>query len=113
MPIVYCAGLSRAQLRSAVRTLGDLGAAGYIIVYDEEFFTGVPQNPEQTDESSESSSTASQPQNPVTPPSSSSSSSVPEYIPPEASSSESSSETSSEGIPGVSSGDDDGPVRWG
>lgn len=113
MPIVYCAGLSRAQLRSAVRTLGDLGAAGYIIVYDEEFFTGVPQNPEQTDESSESSSTASQPQNPVTPPSSYSSSSVPEYIPPEASSSESSSETSSEGIPGVSSGDDDGPVRWG
>lgn len=130
MPVIYCAGLTKAQLRSAARAAGDLGAAGYIMVYDEEFFTGVPQNPEEQPadgesgaESSASSSaassaaaSASQPQRPAA--SSSSSSSVPEYVPPSSSSSSSAAESSSgsseaSSIPGVTPGDGDSSVRWG
>ncbi len=122
MPVFYCAGLTKAQLRSAARAVDDLGAVGYIMIYDEEFFTGVSQNPdEQPEDGSESnSSAASQPQQPVTPPSSASSSSAPSYVPPSSSSSSSTAESSSDGessgIPGVSSGDYSGgndSVRWG
>ncbi len=115
MPVFYCTGLTKAQLRSAARAAGDLGAVGYIMIYDEEFFTGVPQNPdEQPEDGSESSdSAAPQPQQPEAAPSGSeSSASVPEYAPP--SSSSSAEEGSDSGIPGVSSGDysDDESVRW-
>ena len=123
MPIFYCTGLTKGQVRSAARTAGDLGAVGYIMIYDEEFFTGVPQNSDEqpADGSESSSSAASQPQQPVTPPSSASSSSVPSYVPPSSSSSSSVAESSSSeeysSIPGVTSGDysggDDDPVRWG
>ena len=122
MPIFYCTGLTKGQVRSAARAAGDLGAVGYIMIYDEEFFTGVPQNSDEqpADGSESSSSAASQPQQPVTPPSSASSSSVPSYVPPSSSSSSSVAESSSSeeysSIPGVTSGDysgGDDPVRWG
>lgn len=123
MPIFYCTGLTKGQVRSAARAAGDLGAVGYIMIYDEEFFTGVPQNSDEqpADGSESSSSAASQPQQPVTSPSSASSSSVPSYVPPSSSSSSSVAESSSSeeysSIPGVTSGDysggGDDPVRWG
>lgn len=122
MPIFYCTGLTKGQVRSAARAAGDLGAVGYIMIYDEEFFTGVPQNSDEqpADGSESSSSAASQPQQPVTPPSSASSSSVPSYVPPSSSSSSSVAESSSSeeysSIPGVTSGDysgGDDSVRWG
>lgn len=123
MPIFYCTGLTKGQVRSAARAAGNLGAVGYIMIYDEEFFTGVPQNSDEqpADGSESSSSAASQPQQPVTPPSSVSSSSVPSYVPPSSSSSSSVAESSSSeeysSIPGVTSGDysggGDDPVRWG
>lgn len=123
MPIFYCTGLTKGQVRSAARAAGDLGAVGYIMIYDEEFFTGVPQNSDEqpADSSESSSSAASQPQQPVTPPSSASSSSVPSYVPPSSSSSSSVAESSSSeeeysSIPGVTSGDysgGDDSVRWG
>ena len=122
MPIFYCTGLTKGQVRSAARAAGDLGAVGYIMIYDEEFFTGVPQNSDEqpADGSESSSSAASQPQQPVTPPGSASSSSVPSYVPPSSSSSSSVAESSSSeeysSIPGVTSGDysgGDDSVRWG
>lgn len=122
MPIFYCTGLTKGQVRSAARAAGDLGAVGYIMIYDEEFFTGVPQNSDEqpADGSESSSSAASQPQQPVTPPSSASSSSVPSYVPLSSSSSSSVAESSSSeeysSIPGVTSGDysgGDDSVRWG
>lgn len=123
MPVLYCAGLTKGQVRSAARAAGNLGAVGYIMIYDEEFFTGVPQNSDEqsADGSESSSSAASQPQQPVKPPSSESSSSVPSYVPPSSSSSSSVAESSSSeeysSIPGVTSGDysggGDDPVRWG
>lgn len=119
MPIFYCTGLTKGQVRSAARAAGDLGAVGYIMLYDEEFFTGIPQNPEEESESSSEAEPQPQPQ--PQRPAASSSSSVPSYVPPSSSSSSSVAESSSSeeysSIPGVTSGDysggGDDPVRWG
>lgn len=110
VPIISCEGIVKQQLKSAARALADLGATGYIVIYDEAMFTGVyPEEEQPAEEESSSVASVALPVPTPTPAPSSSSA----YTPSPSSSSAASSEESS----ATSSGEDDssqndGPVRW-
>ena len=47
MPVISCEGFTKAQMSPVFGYLEEKGAVGYIIVYDEPYFTGIPEEPEE------------------------------------------------------------------
>lgn len=113
VPIISCEGLAKQQLKTAARAIDDLGATGYIVIYDEALFTGVyPEEEQPVDEENSSATSAVLP--------APAQSSAPTYTPPQSSSTAQSSAAESRPNSSSSSSysDDDssensGPVRWG
>ena len=64
VPVIECEGFEKSQMKSSLEFVFGKGAAGYILNYNEAFFTGIPeeQQPEE-----ETPAAPSQPQTPVTP----------------------------------------------
>ncbi len=59
LPVISCEGFTKAQMSGIWSGIEERNAAGYIIIYDEPYFTGVPEEPEVPEEGEE--------QTPVTP----------------------------------------------
>lgn len=72
-PVINCTGITKLQAAQLFSVFEANGSTGYIMIYDEAFFTGVASVEEESSESSSVSSSVYVP--PVTPSSSSSSSS--------------------------------------
>lgn len=47
MPVISCEGFTKAQMSPVFGYLEEKGAVGYIVVYDEPYFTGIPEEPEE------------------------------------------------------------------
>ncbi len=62
LPVISCEGFTKAQFTNLWSFLEEKGTKGYVLVYDEPYFTGIPAEPELPEE------TPAQPQTPVTPP---------------------------------------------
>ncbi len=64
LPVISCEGFAKSQFTNLWSFLAEKGTKGYILVYDEPYFTGIPAEPlpEETEEN------PAVPETPVTPP---------------------------------------------
>ncbi len=68
MPVVTCEGFTKLQLGGIWPMLDAMeNVSGYILVYDENYFTGVPAEPEVPEEQEEAPQRPQQPQTPTQP----------------------------------------------
>ena len=61
VPVMECKGFEKAQFTDIIRHLEEKEVSGYIFIYNEAYFTGIPEEPEEEEQ-------PVQPSNPVTPP---------------------------------------------
>lgn len=50
LPVISCEGFTKAEMKGVWSWLETIETAGYIIIYDEAYFTGIPVEPEEIPE---------------------------------------------------------------
>ncbi|MBR5309668.1 MAG: hypothetical protein IKU42_00910 [Oscillospiraceae bacterium] len=62
MPVIECEGFIKSQMKAPIEFVLEKGAVGYILNYNEAFFSGIPEVPEEQEQQ-----TPAAPQTPVNP----------------------------------------------
>ena len=64
IPVIECEGFEKSKMKSSLEFIFEKGATGYILNYNEAFFTGIPEEPQPEEQTPVA---PYQPQTPVTP----------------------------------------------
>ena len=67
LPVISCEGFSKADMAGIWNRIEERGTVGYIIIYDEPYFTGIPEEPEENPEETPGTTTPAVPNVPAAP----------------------------------------------